>query len=341
MNLSQLADRELLDKTKQLVSQERKMTVEVLWHLKAVESRRLFAVCGYCSLFEYAVKELHYSDAAAARRISSMRLLKVVPEIAESMEQGALSLSVVGAVHRFVNREEKDQGKVYSKKDKQELLESMKNKSARECEKILLAKSPASAIPAEKQKPVSPTQTELRMVISDETLKNLERVRELLSHQNPEGSNGKLLELLLKMALEKLDPLQKEARAQKREMRKEHKRMQESEPSQKTQPQPTPTSPSEQSCTPNKIPLKREPISAHLRRQVLKRDQVRCTYIDPRSKRRCEARHLLQIDHRVPVALGGKSEFSNLRILCRPHNLSEAARVLGQATMAPYLPFDV
>jgi len=208
MNLSQLPDRELLDKTKQLVSQERKMTVEVLWHLKAIETRRLYAVCGYSSLFEYAVKEL---------------------------------------------------------------LESMKNKSARECEKILLAKSPASTIPTEKQKPVSLTQTELRMVISDETLKNLERVRELLSHQNPEGSNGKLLELLLKMALEKLDPLQKEARAQKREMRKEHKRMQESEPSQKTQPQPTPTSPSEQGRSAEKTPLKREPISAHLRRQVLKR----------------------------------------------------------------------
>lgn len=38
------------------------------------------------------------------------------------------------------------------------------------------------------------------------TLEDLEKLRSLLSHQNPEGTNGKLLELLIKMALEKLDP---------------------------------------------------------------------------------------------------------------------------------------
>ena len=55
-----------------------------------------------------------------------------------------------------------------------------------------------------------------------------------------------------------------------------------------------------------------------IRRLVWQRDGGRCTYVDPRSGRRCASSHLLQIDHVLPYALGGVTETGNLRLLCAP-----------------------
>ena len=57
-------------------------------------------------------------------------------------------------------------------------------------------------------------------------------------------------------------------------------------------------------------------IPAAVRRQVWQRDGGRCSYVDPRTGRRCASRHLLEIDHRVPYACGGSAERANLRLLC-------------------------
>ena len=61
-------------------------------------------------------------------------------------------------------------------------------------------------------------------------------------------------------------------------------------------------------------------IPTAVRRQVWQRDGGRCRYVDPRTGRRCASRHLLQVDHVVPYALGGGAEPGNLRILCFAHH---------------------
>ena len=53
-----------------------------------------------------------------------------------------------------------------------------------------------------------------------------------------------------------------------------------------------------------------------------------CSHVDPGTGRRCDSRHQLEVDHIVPLALGGKTELSNLRLYCRKHNQA-AARALG------------
>ena len=60
-------------------------------------------------------------------------------------------------------------------------------------------------------------------------------------------------------------------------------------------------------------------ISAHVMREVHQRDGGRCTYVSP-DGRRCNARHFLEYDHIDPVALGGKSIATNLRLRCHAHN---------------------
>ena len=49
-------------------------------------------------------------------------------------------------------------------------------------------------------------------------------------------------------------------------------------------------------------------IPAAVKRQVWERDRGCCSYVDLSSGRRCGSRHLLQIDHVLPFALGGSAE---------------------------------
>ena len=61
-------------------------------------------------------------------------------------------------------------------------------------------------------------------------------------------------------------------------------------------------------------------VPAAVRREIWQRDGGRCSYVDPRTGRRCGSRHLLEIDHRIPFARGGGAERANLRLLCSAHH---------------------
>ena len=61
-------------------------------------------------------------------------------------------------------------------------------------------------------------------------------------------------------------------------------------------------------------------IPAAVRRQVWQRDGGRCSYLDRRTGRRCNSRHLIEIDHILPYALGGGADPRNLRLLCHAHH---------------------
>ena len=61
-------------------------------------------------------------------------------------------------------------------------------------------------------------------------------------------------------------------------------------------------------------------IPAEVRREIWQRDGGRCSYVDPRTGRRCASRHLLEIDHRIPYARGGGAERANLRLLSAAHH---------------------
>ena len=65
-------------------------------------------------------------------------------------------------------------------------------------------------------------------------------------------------------------------------------------------------------------------IPAAVRRHIWLRDRGRCTYRDPESGRCCGSRHLVQIDHVQPYAMGGSASAANLRLLCSAHNHDRA-----------------
>ena len=145
---------------------------------------------------------------------------------------------------------------------------------------------------------------------SESFMKKVEHVRHLASHRLPaDATLEQIFELALDAFIERVDPV---ARKQRREARGK----------QAVASQPASQSAS-QSDNARQIP-------AALRDEVFERDQGRCTFTGPRGQR-CGSKHMLQIDHRVPVARGGESTLENLRLLCAYHNRLESERVMGRS----------
>mgnify|MGYP001047181980 CR=1 FL=1 len=74
MNLRHLTDIQILREIKILVQDERRLSVQILHHMREIDRRRLYSDIGYQSLFDYAVKQLGYSASAAYRRIQAAQI---------------------------------------------------------------------------------------------------------------------------------------------------------------------------------------------------------------------------------------------------------------------------
>jgi hypothetical protein len=185
----------------------------------------------------------------------------------------------------------------------------------------------------EKAKPVTDTLTELKIYVNEETLKKLEKLRDLLAHQNPSGSYGSLIGLIAEFALDKVDPERIEARIQKRKEK--------AEKTSQTSLQRADAIEGTLAPLAEEIPVRKETlnpsnpknpryISPSIRRQIFLRDKGCCSFQDPVSGRVCESRFQVQIEHILPVALGGKNELSNCTLRCFSHNQLAAIQVFGQ-----------
>src|SRR3990167_5862200 len=106
MKIKNASDKELLTNVKCLVAEERLTLERILEHLEEIQRRRLFADLGYSSLFKYLVKELKYSESAAARRVAALRLVNKVPEAKIMIAKGELNLTTALQAQNFTK--EKD-----------------------------------------------------------------------------------------------------------------------------------------------------------------------------------------------------------------------------------------
>ena len=92
-SLSGLPDQVLLAHTRSLVLHEQALQLAVLDHLREIHTRHLHLRLGFSSLFDYAVRELGYSEGAAWRRIKAMRLCSETAGTRERLQNGSLTLS--------------------------------------------------------------------------------------------------------------------------------------------------------------------------------------------------------------------------------------------------------
>ncbi|MES3037928.1 MAG: HNH endonuclease signature motif containing protein [Bdellovibrionota bacterium] len=321
MNFNTVADNLLIERTCNLVREEREILTSILHHFREIERRRIFSSLGYKSLFEMAVKKFGYSEDQAYRRISAMRLLKDLPELESKINSGEISLMHMSIAHNLFRKEKKFHNQEVSKEDKISFLEKVANQSTRETEKIALSFSsePASLKP-DRVHVVSDSKVELKFLASSDLLEKIEKLKGLLAHQNPNLNLGELFENLCDLGLKELDPA-KTGALQKRRIKvaTETKRKSRKLKVLKVEVDPEMGIPSKELAE----------SKAQIRRGVFRKADNRCE--------NCRSSYALEIDHIHPQAKGGTSTAENLRLLCRSCNQRAAIKEFGISKMDRFI----
>jgi hypothetical protein len=147
--------------------------------------------------------------------------------------------------------------------------------------------------------PISPGRFALQVTIDRRTHDLLKRAQELLAHAQPGCDVSQVLERALLELVQRLESRKHGATDTPRVRR---------------------------------ASLDTRYIPAEIKRQVAERDRDRCTFVGTQG-RRCEERSMLEYDHALPVARGGRSTVENLRLRCRAHNQYEAECAFGAGFM--------
>ena len=240
-----LSDRELLRETRNLVRHERHLQGAIIDHLAEIEARGLYMERGFSSLFDYAVRELGYSDAAAARRIGAMRLCADAPQAREGLRDGSLTLSAAAELQWAFDRQRRrgsicgtaaiapagtpapDSAPavplppaepdppplVLDAVGRRHLVEEAAGKSARQVRQMLADLDPELAPPADRVRPLGDGRYELKATIDGQCRQGLEQLRGLLSHVDPRMTMGQLVGRLVQEALDRHDPSRPPRRA--------------------------------------------------------------------------------------------------------------------------------
>ncbi len=338
INLKSLNDIDILSHTRELVTKEKQITLEILHYLREISLRKLYLARGYSSLFDFCIIELGYSEGSANRRISSMHLLVQLPEVEEKIKENKVNLSTLTQLSSHIRREEKFKNKKIPKEEKLQLLARIENKSQEQCQRELLKHSSQGVLSMDRQRPISEDLTEIRFVASKELMGKIKRLKNLLGHKNPNPQWGEFFEMLADTGPKKLDPGLKETNSKKVGETKDQRRSKEidsnkvSETKNYGSKNQQSTSDSTAAGANRRVNPNSRYISQEVKAFVWHRDQGRCQYIDSKSKKKCESQFALQIDHVHPYSLGGPTKPDNLRLLCRAHNGFLAKEAFGLVT---------
>ncbi|QLY24337.1 HNH endonuclease [Bdellovibrio sp. KM01] len=340
MDLTLLPSTELLNRVEKLARTERKITHLILWHIVEIESRRLFLDLGYTSLFKYMTAHLHYSEDAAYRRIQAARLLKKVPQVDKAIESGSLNLTQLQNVQKCLNVEF-ESGRKISAQQTANLLEQIQNKSSVETQKILAVEFDQPIQIHESLKAQRDDSTRMQIIMTEDQMKDLQHAKDLLSHVLPNPSWADLISYLAKAEIKKRLGKDKAEFLNSSEKNQDEKAVPVSE---KVVPvRNEKVSLNNGKClneigkfadnemvgadrgTENRM-SQRKYLNVTSRRVLLVKANHCCEFVHKNGER-CQSRYQLQVDHKVPLALGGSNDMENFRVLCRTHNLSEARRM--------------
>jgi hypothetical protein len=349
-SLRSLTDNELLGRLSDLVRQSHRVEAELVAHLGEVDARRLYLREAAASMFVYATRVLHLSEAEAYLRITVARAARQHPALLARLASGDLNLSgaVLLAPHLTVGNRET-------------LLARAAHKSKRQIEELIAELAPRPDVPASIRKlPEPPAEaggqndqgaeaatSELRpdgvgvpatqapgvetetsaaaeTVLqgprsrSGDALQPLARARYRVQFTASEALRGKLERLQALLPGSDLATLIEQAVTERLE-RLEARRFGRTKAPRKALAE------ADTSSGPRSIP-------APVRRAVYERAGGRCAFVDA-SGRRCEARSRLEFHHRHPHGYGGNRTPDNISLLCKSHNLYLAEIDYGQAAI--------
>lgn len=338
-----LTNPDLLNETLRLAGDERKITLEVLNHLREIERRKAYSDLGIKSLFDYAVTHLRYSEGSASRRIAATHALREHPELGPQIANGQTTVTSVARIHTTIRRDEKLNEKRWHPEQKKKFFQDMGSLPIRELEKNLFAYLPRASI-QERVRSVTPNLHEVKVYLTSEEMVSLEEIRGWYAHslKNP-GSNSEVFRKLLEIGREEFHRRNRIVEKARRDasplVGAGEVRGTETEAREcvgKTGEISSAASVGMPLDTDLEAPITTgEPnghLSASVRREVFSRSDLSCEYVTSKG-RRCGSRHFLQIEHIKPRGMGGTHEITNLQVLCRDHNLIRGIRVYGPDKM--------
>jgi hypothetical protein len=325
---STLDDQALVARLHRVRSIEHRCTAALVEHLAELDVRGLHRDAGYSSLHAYCIDALQMSDAETYARIHAARLSRRFPVLLAQLRQGRLTLTTLQIL-----------GPKLDEANCSELLEAAVGLSKRKLEEMLAARFPlpdvrmlvrklptprpapaAEALPLLADRsdepstvpvvtapspaararvaPLSAERFKVQLTFSREQRDKLNTARDLLRHAQPDGDLARIIERGLELLIE--PQLKRRFGATDR-------------PRKAKEPAPT---------------RRTRHIPNAVRRAVLERDSLQCTFVSEGGKR-CEERGWLQLEHEHAYARGGEHTQGNVRIMCFAHNQLLAERTFG------------
>lgn len=330
IDFKKLSNETLHENTIGAASIEKKATLFLLEHLAEIDRRRVYAIRGYPSLWDYVHKALGYSEAQAWDRVSAMRLIVRVPEVRTELAEGRLTLTTTAKLGAHIRREK------LNLIETQSLLQEVAGKSSREVERVLVAKSSEPQKP-DRVQPVAKNVTRISIDVSDEFLALMKRVKEL--NRNPAAAPQEIFEMTMREYVKKREP---KVRTKSRH-ENESTNSKNISAASSVIDAPSLRAPEVKNTGSGQPATKdsREKISRYVakatRDLIRNRSGDRCEFFDHVTRRRCECRVGLEFDHVRPFALDGGNEVSNLRHYCAAHNRLAAIQAFGERKMGEYL----
>lgn len=322
-SLAAMTDGEVEAELGRLVRANTRTEALIVAHLAEVEARRLHLQAGFDSMFQYCLEQLKLGDFEAFLRINAARVAARYPVVLDLLERQEIHLTAIRLLREHLTDD-----------NHRELLAEACGKSKRQVEALLANRFPRPDVPERlrrlpKLEPLSPGRYRLELTIDEELKEKLELARDLMSHANPRGDLSIVVKRAAKVLVEQLLKARfgraNRPRGTKwKTAAKEHNHM--GQPKcEVTGNAPGRSAPATAASCPTR---RRRRIRNAVRRELLERDGLRCSYVSANGMR-CSARAFLQLDHELAWSKEGSDEGRNLRILCRAHNLLLAEREFG------------
>ena len=351
---SHLSHRALLLDLRTSKGSESRSTAVVLSRIGEVDARKLYRPEGYPSMYDFLVRDLHYSESAAYKRLYAARAARKFPLLYQAVAEGKLHLSAVVMLARYLT--EANVG---------DLVHAATHKTKTEIEQLIAERFPRRDLP-ERLQVIAPPPTWLAELSPGKVEatpsscpapgvvpfagKVTSPVESACPASSLQLSPGKVVPPAPPSRMTPLGPqrygFQFTGDQETRDVYEEVRDLMSHQipggemalvfkralQLAKAELQKRKYAVTDRPGRASRSSKSSRHIPASVMREVHERDGDRCTFVSESGKR-CDSRRMVEFEHDVTHACGGESTPKNLRLLCRAHNQLMAEREFGAEFM--------